>query len=116
MNNPIVFANLMDKFDFEWSSSCWIWNRYKIKDGYGRLTFKNRQVLAHRLSKYLFGDFSWDEFINPKIIVMHSCDKPSCINPRHLIIGTQKENIADRSQKGRTAKHLERRDRLGRFK
>jgi hypothetical protein len=38
------------------------------------------------------------------MVVMHSCDNPSCVNPNHLKIGTQKQNLEDRKQKGRHPK------------
>lgn len=97
-------------------NGCWLWSRYKISDGYGRLTYRGKQVLAHRLVKLLAEEMSDEQFNNPSCVVMHKCDQPSCVNPRHLIVGTQRENIADRGRKNRTAKHLDRRDKLGRFK
>ena len=36
-------------------------------------------------------------------VVMHTCDNPGCINPKHLLAGTQKENMTDAAQKGRLA-------------
>jgi len=36
--------------------------------------------------------------------VMHTCDNPRCINPEHLVLGTQLDNIADRQAKGRQAR------------
>ena len=39
----------------------------------------------------------------PGSVVRHSCDNPSCVNPLHLAIGTQLQNIADREERGRTA-------------
>jgi len=112
----IVFANFVDYVRCDWETNCWNWQRYKLKDGYGRLTYKNKQYLAHRLFKYLFGDITWIDLHNPKKVIRHTCDNPACINPQHLIMGTQQDNIRDRTMRGRTAKHLERRDALGRFK
>lgn len=80
------------------SSGCLIW-KGKIFEprGYGR-TF--RQITgdrwAHRVSFLLFRG------IIPKgKRVLHSCDTPACVEPSHLFLGTQKDNIADCVSKGR---------------
>jgi len=55
-------------------------------------------VLAHRAAYELFkGE------IDDGMLVMHSCDNPSCVNPDHLTSGSQKDNMADAARKGRTA-------------
>jgi DNA-binding transcriptional regulator YiaG len=59
--------------------------------GYGQKTVKGQKVLAHRA---VMG--------NPKgKVVMHTCDNPACVNPDHLRIGTQKDNVQDCITKGR---------------
>lgn len=100
-----IFADFMDsKFiNVDFKTGCYNWLRYK-NQGYGRKSYQGRLRLVHRLSKYLFGHMTHDEFINPKKVVMHLCDNPSCINPHHLKIGTQFENIKDRVKKGRCRK------------
>jgi len=35
------------------------------------------------------------------LVIMHSCDVPLCVNPKHLILGTQQANTYDRDRKGR---------------
>lgn len=37
-------------------------------------------------------------------VIRHTCDNPSCINPKHLLVGTQQENIKDRDSRNRNAK------------
>lgn len=113
-----VFANFMRRIEVDMKTSCWNYTRYKMPppNGYGRMTFRGKQKLVHRVSKYLFGHMTKEQFNDPNCVVMHTCDNPPCLNPYHLELGTQKDNIADRKSKGRTAKHLNRRDASGRFK
>lgn len=77
-------------------TGCWIWLKYCDKDGYGVASFMNRPVRAHRLSFQIFnGQIPIDSN------VLHSCDTPACVNPRHLITGTQSRNIKDCVARGR---------------
>jgi hypothetical protein len=67
------------------------------KLGYGKITINNITHYAHRLS--------WEDANETRVpdglVVMHTCDNPSCIEPSHLVIGTQKDNVADQIAKGR---------------
>lgn len=112
----VHFSNFMDRIDYDWDTECWNWTKSKVCIGYGRVSYRGKLRLAHRLSKFLFGHMTERQFNNTKTVVMHTCDNPSCVNPRHLKLGSQQDNIADRTKKGRSAKHLENRDASGRFK
>lgn len=77
------------------SRGCWIWTGAKCRQGYGQLYAKKRLFIAHRYSyvihKGLIGNLN----------VLHTCDNPSCVNPRHLFLGTHKDNMQDKYRKNR---------------
>ncbi len=75
---------------------CWPWTGRTNNKGYGQAPMKV-DVLAHRAIAVLFGGLRYGS----TDVVMHTCDNPACINPAHLRIGTQAENLQDSSRKGR---------------
>ncbi len=77
-------------------NSCWIWAGAKTKTGYGQFSFNGKPVKAHR--------FMYETYygVSPGTLdVCHSCDNPLCINPKHLWLGTAKDNLQDASKKER---------------
>jgi hypothetical protein len=77
------------------SGECWLWTGSRNAAGYGRTSVNDKTTAAHRVSLLLAGvDIAGK-------IVRHICDNPPCVNPAHLRIGTQSENIVDMYQKGR---------------
>lgn len=81
------------------TESCWLWTGNKRRLGYGSIQEGGKgspTLSAHRLSYRIHkGE------IPEGMVVMHSCDNPSCVNPDHLSVGTYKENTADMIAKGR---------------
>lgn len=80
-------------------ADCWMWTGAKLYNGYGTMSFAKKAERAHRASYRAFrgpiGDGLW---------VLHTCDKPDCINPSHLFLGTPADNAIDRDTKGRGAR------------
>ncbi len=76
---------------------CIIWQGATAgKFKYGQIKVNGRMRYCHRLSYQLNkGD------IPAGMLVMHTCDRPACINPEHLVLGTQKNNMDDMRLKGR---------------
>ena len=83
------------------TEDCWDWNGTRGEYGHGGLycnLSKNLGITsAHRLSMYLFKPLEWKD----ELYVLHSCDRPQCVNPAHLRMGTQQENIQEAGDRGR---------------
>lgn len=74
---------------------CWEFQAHKVF-GYGRIRFQGKYIGAHRLS-YILEHGEIPEGLD----VLHSCDNPGCVNPKHLFLGTHTENMQDMLSKGR---------------
>ena len=77
-------------------TGCWEWAGHLATTGYGRLTVHYRGMLTHRAAYVLaHGPIPND------LWVLHHCDNPACVNPDHLFLGTNQDNVDDRQRKGR---------------
>jgi len=77
-------------------SGCIEWAGPRDPNRYGRIAVGHKTKLAHRVA--------YERSIGPipdGMHVCHHCDNPPCINPDHLFLGTNYDNIQDRLRKGR---------------
>ncbi|MCP4006658.1 MAG: HNH endonuclease [bacterium] len=95
MRKRPVKERFMEKFRADYSTGCWEWTAAKNACGYGIIGFAGGSLLAHRVAWEIF----FGEITEP--CVLHHCDNPGCVNPEHLFLGTQQDNIADMKEKGR---------------
>ncbi|NJL70387.1 MAG: HNH endonuclease [Candidatus Competibacteraceae bacterium] len=92
------YRKLQQGIEVKEPDECWPWTRGKNGQGYGVLYYPGDTApyLAHRAAyEKVYGS------ISAGLCVMHSCDNPSCCNPKHLLLGTHADNMLDKKRKGR---------------
>lgn len=101
----VRFWRQVDRDPQQWT--CWLWTGGTTPFGYGLARRSDgsqwRGVVAHRVA--------WELMRGPiphDMQVLHRCDEPSCVNPIHLFLGTQRDNVRDMLMKGRSSRRRER--------
>ena len=93
-------GDFLDQRTDKQPNGCWLWTKRVDGDGYGRTVDKWYRIHgksgAHQLS-YIWhhGPIGHDKQ------VCHTCDNPTCINPAHLFLGSNQDNMTDKVIKGR---------------
>jgi hypothetical protein len=80
------------------NTGCWLWTGATERNGYGMIWVDGRLRPAHRVSLTIAGRTPG------ALCALHSCDTPSCVNPAHLRLGTQAENMGDMAKRQRQAR------------
>ena len=86
---------------------CIRWTGRIQPNGYGQFRLNGKTQYAHRAAYTLFNGE-----IPEGCVVMHSCDSRWCVNPSHLTLGTQADNLIDMTRKGRHSKIVIPNDRI----
>lgn len=81
---------------FTTGPGCWVWAARKDDWGYGVIDYDGKPWKAHRLMW-----LAMHGSIPGRKLVLHKCDRPACVNPDHLFLGTHTDNMADMKAKGR---------------
>lgn len=97
----------LDHIDFSNYNGCWEWKgrKHSIKDKfgaqYGQFDINQTGWLAHRVMwTFVYGEIPNHPSYHG-YCVCHKCDNRGCVNPDHLFLGLNKDNIEDRNKKGR---------------
>lgn len=100
-DNPVIYRFWSKAAVTANTQKCWLWQaaKNKYRKNYGVFTFDyqgQKTWKAHRLAFLLYFG------VHPrKLHVLHKCDEPQCVNPHHLFLGTNLDNITDKIEKRR---------------
>lgn len=95
---PTLTQRQLDRYwsQVEATDDCWLWLGRCYEDGRARIKLNGRLYVTARISYFL------EHGIDPSNgKVLHTCDNVRCVNPEHLWLGSQYENVMDMVEKGR---------------
>lgn len=99
--NPEIINRFERHFSPEPNTGCWLWHSSVTNKGYGEVSINNKRYNAHRASWLLYRGCIPDADDYHGTCVLHKCDTRLCVNPEHLFLGTNNDNIKDSMNKNR---------------
>lgn len=78
---------------------CVEWEKARDKNGYGRVGVDGKIHYAHRVAYCRANGLELVDISG--VVIRHTCDNPACVNPEHLVSGTQADNVQDMVDRGR---------------
>lgn len=104
MSRPLDMASrLMHRVEFDTNGGCWLWTGSMS----GEPGYMRPQVSVSKYARLSASRSAYEEFVGtiPEgLMVLHRCDIPSCVNPAHLFLGTNADNMSDMAAKNRGKK------------
>jgi len=99
-----VLERFEEKYIPVTNTGCWLWTGTLLGKNklYGQMWYGKKKEKAHRISYELFNGP-----ITDGLYVLHTCDVRSCVNPKHLYLGTQLQNMHDAYARGRKSRYDE---------
>lgn len=91
-----IHERFWEKVQINGPDECWPWIGGR-RHGYGFIKINNIAVVATRFSWSLANGCE----VPKGLVVRHTCDNPPCVNPKHLLTGTQRDNTLDAMRRGR---------------
>ena len=92
--HPLLQQRLARDSVIDPQTGCILWMASRNASGYGQVRWQGRLWLTHRAAW-----MAKHGAIPSGLCVLHRCDVRPCINPGHLFLGTQKDNMADMAAK-----------------
>lgn len=87
----------LSKVRVDKKSSCHMFAGYRTWEGYGRFSIGGYSEVAHRVAWTIANGQ-----VPKGLWVLHTCDNPPCVNPKHLCLGTRQDNANDMLARGRS--------------
>ena len=94
-----VFERFWEKVNMGHVDVCWEWQASCDRGGYGQFGYEGKMAKAHRMAMFLSGKLA-ELKGNKTNLVLHRCNNKRCVNPNHLYVGTDLDNMRDALKAG----------------